>query len=711
MAALRTELSKMNFMSKLRDKLQQQEQKLQSRTTPGGTSSKNEESPLWKMTEQFLQSRKQTIPIFLNNIFWNLILASTSPKSISSTTTGATNPKKKLKKKLPSVEVRKDHIAILMKARERAVKEPIFWHHKHKHEELRLFLEASAADDSSTTTITVGPSGKKKRRIQKDILPEYRAKRSISLTQIHYGKDEKKIHEEAKEITHYLRAHLPPAYYQKLLSTLEEYGATGTPSLNDDDSDDDDEADLTLESDLSTETTSTVTSTVVETKTTRQQRSKIQQLYANPIHACVRTHSSWIAPALVEFFYLTISTATVEEEPLDEVNGEPEKQYDIIPADVILSTDAKIQSSRDDWKDAQDEFVRAFQTVQALLVNEHESMLEQNGLEGILDGEEDSAQQMTRDIELDDNDDMMEESVMSSFQEASRVPEGNVSKEESELVTLLFQPKKYIAFEAISVHDLGLANMVAVPRPPHLYSVVGEGTVKSVPSTEVENENVAELEAPSDRLVFIDNLPIDVSVQTLTAAYSRCGAIDDITIFHRREDLDPGRRSDDGKKKVRRPSSASRRSWERPRTPLYATILYRENTGALKATQDPLRIFGMVVDHHLIRSHRAGDMTSLYIENISPKLDVSAIEYELSQILHPRLYVCLDIDRRRQKGLVGQPNAVIQFPDFESAYWAHSRLSQELMRLSFDDTILKTAVHWMPTPRDAMLYWTRKLNF
>jgi hypothetical protein len=252
------------------------------------------------------------------------------------------------------------------------------------------------------------------------------------------------------------------------------------------------------------------------------------------------------------------------------------------------------------------------------------------------------------------------------------------------------------------------------PQPPHLYKPTIANDVDDFlcDRTNAVKETGVEPAVPTNRLVFVDNLPIDVRENALLAAYSRCGEIDDIKVFHRREDLDPGRSSDDGKKKIRRPTSANRQSWERPRTPLYATILYRDPAGAQKATLDPLRIFGMVVDQHLIRSYRARDMTSLYVENISPKLDVSAIEYELSQILYPRLYVCLDIERRRQKRPVGPPNSVIQFPDFESAQWAYTRLLEELSRLSNkDEAVSQTAVHWMPTPRDAMLYWTRQLNF
>eukprot|EP00534_Pseudo-nitzschia_fraudulenta_P011472 CAMPEP_0201213366 /NCGR_PEP_ID=MMETSP0851-20130426/185979_1 /ASSEMBLY_ACC=CAM_ASM_000631 /TAXON_ID=183588 /ORGANISM="Pseudo-nitzschia fraudulenta, Strain WWA7" /LENGTH=167 /DNA_ID=CAMNT_0047502523 /DNA_START=101 /DNA_END=604 /DNA_ORIENTATION=- len=166
-------------------------------------------------------------------------------------------------------------------------------------------------------------------------------------------------------------------------------------------------------------------------------------------------------------------------------------------------------------------------------------------------------------------------------------------------------------------------------------------------------------------------------------------------------------------------------------------ILYKDETGAKKASCDPLRIFGMVLDHHLMRSHRAWDMTRLYMEDVpSSTHTVSSMEYELSKLLHPAdLYVCLDDSGHNQlrKNNGGARNQqplsfTIKFPSFEAAYWSYWKLSLELELLRSGSSehsstalssIASTApngiggasLHWMETPRDATLYWTRKLNF
>mmetsp|Transcript_30182 Transcript_30182/g.72448 ORF Transcript_30182/g.72448 Transcript_30182/m.72448 type:complete len:205 (+) Transcript_30182:1039-1653(+) len=174
------------------------------------------------------------------------------------------------------------------------------------------------------------------------------------------------------------------------------------------------------------------------------------------------------------------------------------------------------------------------------------------------------------------------------------------------------------------------------------------------------------------------------------------------------------------KKKIRNPSS-QRERWRRPRTPLYAMILFSDAKSAQTAASDPLRIFGMVLDRHLIRSYASKDLTKLYLEDIAGVHDIGAIEYELSQILHPELYVCLDIDgdqransrRQRRNRHHNQKddtssNCIIQFQDFDAAYWSYLRLTEQLSFLSEDDDC---ELQWMETPKDAMLYWTRKLNF
>jgi hypothetical protein len=101
-------------------------------------------------------------------------------------------------------------------------------------------------------------------------------------------------------------------------------------------------------------------------------------------------------------------------------------------------------------------------------------------------------------------------------------------------------------------------------------------------------------------------------------------------------------------------------------------------------------------------------MTTLYLEDISATQDVTSVEYQLSQLLHPELYVCLDIGKRQRYRKNRPVSCSIKFPNFEAAYWSYLKLSAELDLLKEEDTC---GLHWMATPQDAMLYWTRYLNF
>ena len=393
----------------------------------------------------------------------------------------------------------------------------------------------------------------------------------------------------------------------------------------------------------------------------KSSKERIKMLFSN-IQPQANTHAHLVAPALIEFFYINIPDAG--ESTAASVDG-------------IISSDHRVLRRQKAWDELKDEFVSSFQAIHSILLEER-------------------AKKIENDNTKDDGgnhreDDSSEESVLSTFDDAAKTAE--IKEKTNSASHQSNRPRFYNVFEALSIGDW--AEKDGRKSKPFEASVVGTPLeFASFPS-----------DPPLDRLVFIDNLPIDITESRLKDAYSRCGDIETMLVFHRRPDLDPGRKADDSKKKIRNPSS-SRGRWERPRTPLYAIFLYKDVAGATKAVSDPLRIFGMVLDKHLIRSHRALDMTKLYLEDIGSTHNVTSIEYELSQILHPELYVCLDIGSRQYK-IRGSSNCVIKFPTFEAAYWSYLRLSNELKLLEDENC----ALHWMETPRDAMKYWTRELNF
>jgi hypothetical protein len=204
--------------------------------------------------------------------------------------------------------------------------------------------------------------------------------------------------------------------------------------------------------------------------------------------------------------------------------------------------------------------------------------------------------------------------------------------------------------------------------------------------------------------IFIDNLPVDMEESELVDLYSRCGPVESVQIFNRREELDPGPRTakqrQEQRVKQNQNMTHSRRRWKRPRTPVYGTVTFCSQEGYDFAVDAPMRLFGMVVRKHPMRSIRATDMTSLYIEDIPAGMYSLDIEHKLSKLLHPEIYVCLDVG---QHDYAEPSSCEIKFPTFDMAHHAYHKLQD----LDIEGSLL----NWMQTPEDAEKYWTREYTF
>jgi hypothetical protein len=425
----------------------------------------------------------------------------------------------------------------------------------------------------------------------------------------------------------------------------------------------------------------------------------------------------WIGKDVADFFYVTTP---------DEVD--PKAEQDAIDSDPVLG------HSDANWKEVRDQYVQSFRNIQILFLElEREQERQRKLLEGSSSSLSSPSALGETDGFLDPNDDpSSERSVLKTFDTVAALSRMDAKQSTTQRV----KPRTYIPLEAMAIGDSwknssGPAMDNLIESQANESSDTNNSITDGAPSTVFSNETFP-LHPPIDRLVVIDNLPIDVTEFRLREAYGRCGDIDAIEIFHSRPDLDPGRRATDSAKKIRSASSSSRRQkWSRPRTPLYAMILYKDEAGAKKASCDPLRLFGMVLDQHLLRSHRASDMATLYLEDVPSSVHtVSSLEFELSRLLQPSdLYVCLDdhhhLNLRTKVGGVGKKKKkqqnnqllsyTIRFPSFEAAYWSYWKLSLELQLMGKTNPPspyhLGPALHWMETPRDSHLYWTRKLNF
>ncbi|GKY95757.1 hypothetical protein MPSEU_000536500 [Mayamaea pseudoterrestris] len=213
---------------------------------------------------------------------------------------------------------------------------------------------------------------------------------------------------------------------------------------------------------------------------------------------------------------------------------------------------------------------------------------------------------------------------------------------------------------------------------------------------------------PVDRMVFLDNLPIDITTDRLIELYSRCGDVASVTIYNQRPDLDPGPLTIASlrarRKKQYKVAGAQNRRWQRPRSPVYAELTFSDAAGHRACCIDELRIFGMIVQMHPIRSLRASDMTSLFVENIPDKTFCIDFEEILNGIVREGLFATAAAGENR-RAIVG--SCEIKFPSFEISYESfHKLLESDLLQNRSD-----SAVHWFRTPFDAEAWWKRKRGF
>jgi len=251
-----------------------------------------------------------------------------------------------------------------------------------------------------------------------------------------------------------------------------------------------------------------------------------------------------------------------------------------------------------------------------------------------------------------------------------------------------------------------------------------------------------------DRMVFVDNLPIDISETDLFDLYGRCGPLQSVQIFNQRLDLDPGPlsggdlRTRNKHNRKKRMSSTTTTTFQRPKTPLYALLTFATDDAFRVATQDAMLLFGMVVRRHDMRSMRASSLSKLYIENLPRGIGALELENRLGNILKEEgIFVSLDVGYRKR----AKPRSCeICFPSFEVAFKSYIVLSAGLESTvptkeddikAFDvagdndndkddatedkeeegkqesNADLPVVVNWMRTPKNAELYWTRELGF
>ncbi|KAL7534469.1 hypothetical protein ACHAXR_008223 [Thalassiosira sp. AJA248-18] len=267
-----------------------------------------------------------------------------------------------------------------------------------------------------------------------------------------------------------------------------------------------------------------------------------------------------------------------------------------------------------------------------------------------------------------------------------------------------------------------------------------EKNVSSASDTESSTQTKAADAELEERIVFINNLPIDTTEEEIDQIYGRCGPLESIQLFNLRPDLDPGPLTKKQLEERRRKNKLRNRNVflsynefkeQRPRTPVYGMLRFQTAQGYQVATSPELSIFGCVIRRHPVMSIKHEDVTTLYVENIPSNIYSLDVELKLAKLLHPHnIYAMLD----GMKGLgmngsgAGKENAngeyqdyskpssfQVKFGDFHTASQAYKLINEGGVG-NEEEGVVKSGdeewqVNWFRTPENSMGYWTRELNF
>lgn len=346
--------------------------------------------------------------------------------------------------------------------------------------------------------------------------------------------------------------------------------------------------------------------------------------------------------------------------------------------DELARTDKRFTDSHRRWNDSKDKFVAAMMKLQETL---HRGDSLCNGTGGdeksAFESEDDDSEAIEEEVLTREGDVISIDDTEIDISVWSVLPPTKENKEKR-------RRRSHLAFEAIP--------LLQETRTAH----------------DILKDTLAS-KSPLSRMVFVDNLPIDIKDDVIKDVFSRCGDLVSIDIFNRRPDLDPGPLSKAdiiSRRKLQMQSvGVYSRRWQRPCTPVYGLLAFADEDGYKKAIEESLRIFGMLVEKHPVRSIPASDMTRLYLESVPDGYPCLDFEYQLGQLLDPDLFVCLDAGQNNQ-AMVG--SCEIKFPSFEVAYASYQKL-RKLDILQDNDT--GCTLNWKRSPRNAILWWSRKLGF
>lgn len=619
------------------------------------------------------------------------------------------------------------HLNTLVKAREVSLSNPIFWSEKSMRDSGYSFNRNPSQDNDRWEV---------KEREKK--LQEYQQK----IAKQHSHKSDVELQSEAEDLLEVLMSCLPPPHFHRLMVTLEGFTQLEDPSSTSQNKSEEGQNDANswyIDDDESSPLPSLPESRAAHDDWKKHRIPILPKFLSN----CSVSHSHLVAVDLGRYFYTDLSNKPeVRKKDNGEDNGiiTPDERKDAERKEAAraIQKQRKLQSTEIRYIKTQGEFIEKMMQLQHQF-----AYWEQAPAAG---EQAAAAKEVYHGSALDEGNSSEDVDVTSDLMVA-----------EFEKAPLKKEQQEQLAETLMELRRMGLRSDDDVEqkrsrgRPKkdaHLKFTairMEEKDESSASDTESSSQTTTIAEAESEeRVIFINNLPIDTTVEEIDQIYSRCGPLESIQLFNLRPDLDPGPLSKKQLQERRRKNklrnknlfqSYSEFQRQRPRTPVYGMLRFKSAEGYRVATSPELCIFGAVIRRHPVLSIKHQDITTLYLEQIPTNLFSMDVEYKLAQLLHPqKVHIMLDGMKGVGKNGSGSGDSVngdyqeyskpssceVKFDDFHTASQVYQWIREGG---DGDDEVKKTGnsvtfmggedcqVQWFRTPENSMGYWTRELNF
>jgi hypothetical protein len=638
------------------------------------------------------------------------------------------------------------HLQTLLQARDMSLQHPMFWTEK-------------AMSDSGYFIKT----GKQK---GKNILPPKTDDLHLS-RQIHSEKTQDQLTQEGEFVLDMLIKKLPEPHFERLMRELRRFAEVdgnlaeqkrGSWYIDDDD----------INSTPSKVQKAGKIQPLKEIAPKDTKQNKITVL-GTTLYKISPTHSHMVAVELGRYFYVDvlksggdkIKMMAAQKTAVEETGGEDEKKQSsaeeasptemiaIRPQDALraIRKHGKLSDTERKYQKLRDKFVERMVHLQHEFTSWEDSEVDSGVPNDNIDDSSDdvSSDLMVKEFQLEQmkyKDDVKkhhEESLAETLLELRKMglrSDEDVKKRRGRRkkgICLIDFIDRACLKDSYSNHP----TWEQIPSGTHLRFTA----VKIEEDTPLASPELSEMEAELEqRIVFINNLPIDTTHEEIDQIYSRCGPLADIQLFNLRPELDPGpltkKQLEERQRKQRLSNADSyaqyQKSRQRPKTPVYGILRFNTAEGFNLATSPEMRLFGCVIRRHPVMSIKPCDMKTLYLENIPQKLLSVELEFKLAQLFQPhKMHVMQDgmrgvgnggyqfeSDRKTdddQEEYSEPTSCEVKFENFHAASAAYDWMKggdgvgERSIALFMGSD--ECEVHWFRTPANKMKYWTRELNF